>query len=396
MNRLVIVVYDRIQNLKQWWACWQVCDHRDFELIIIHSDNGTNEIKDFCHANRISYIKRPNVGYDIGAFQEFCKLEDWDKIMWCTDDIFPMSKDFLSPYVEKLTEGVGVVCTDLSPHVKTHIRTTGFMIKREVAIKLTFPADPVTTKEDCYQFEHRSRNAFYEQIIRMGLKVVQVAPRETSPMWDCGYKRRLPRGPEHFKVFPKRNKVAVICPIYNSYPQIISSFTQQTHKDWEMVLIHDGPSEIDLKPFITDPRVQYIETETRVGNWGHALRDWALKNIDSLIPDADYVVITNADNYHVPVYLEYLLKGFQNNPMAVASYCSDMVHSYKAWQVIPCRLKLGYIDCAGVLVRKDVAKETGWRDTESHSSDWIYFNDIISKYGADKWVMVKGTLLIHN
>jgi len=73
-----------------------------------------------------------------------------------------------------------------------------------------------------------------------------------------------------------------------------------------------------------------------------------------------------------------------------------MVHSYKTWQVIPCSLRLGFIDCAGVMARKDVAHEVGWRDTQSHSSDWTYFNDIIQKYGADKWTKVQGCLLIHN
>ena len=86
----------------------------------------------------------------------------------------------------------------------------------------------------------------------------------------------------------------------------------------------------------------------------------------------------------------------------VASYCSDMVHSYKPsggnnkWGVIPCSMQLGYIDCASVIVRKSVAVEIGWRDINGHSSDWTYFSDIIKKYGANRWAKVPGCLFVHN
>lgn len=390
---VAVVVFDRFENIRRWVNCW---GKQDAELIIIHNYNGSDEIKNYCEKEGVKYIRRANVGFDIGAFQDVCRerLEgfpnDWDKLLWCCDDTFPMTKDFITPFI-----GEGVVCTDLSPHVKTHIRTTGFMIDKATSLKIKFDVDPIKTKEDCYQFEHKSRNAFYEQMMLLRIPIKQVAPRETSPLWDSGYKRRLDRGREHEALFPSKSKVTFICPIYNSYPQIISSLILQTHANWELILIHDGPNETGLKDLINDSRIKYIETETRGGNWGHHLRKYCLENLDTLSPHADYVVITNADNYHVPVYTEYLLRGLQNNPNAVAAYCSDMVHSYKAWQVIPCSLKLGFIDCAGVMIKKRIACEAGWRDIQ-HSSDWTYFNDIIQKHGADKWVKVPGCLLIHN
>lgn len=389
---VVLIVYDRFENIKQWINVWKECEQKR-ELIIIHNYDGSDKIKELCDG--VKYIRRENKGLDIGAFKDVCKEQlagfnnDWDKMLWITDDTFPMRKDFITPYLDKLTGDVGVVCTDLSPFVKTHIRTTGFLIRKEVALKLQFT--DILTKEDCYQFEHRSPNAFYEQVLRLGYKVIQVEARETSPLWDSGYKRRLPRGSEHEKVFPKNSKVLFICPVYQSYPQIISSLILQTYQNWELLLIHDGPNTTGLKELINDPRIKYIETEKRAGNWGHSLRQWAL----TLPTDSDFIVITNADNYHVPVYIEYLLNGFRDNPASVACYCSCMVHSYKAWQIIQCSLKLGFIDCAGVMVRANVAKETGWHDM-AHSSDWTYFNDIIKRYGADKWTKINGCLLTHN
>lgn len=396
---IVVIVYNRYSNIARWIDAWKQCNQHGAQLIIIHNYNGSDKIEKICQRERITYIKRENKGFDIGALQDVCKerLEgfpnDWDKLLWCADDTFPMSKDFLTPFLEEYD---GVICTDLSLYVKTHIRTTGFMISKEISKKILFEKEPIITKEDCYQFEHRSLKSFYEQMIHFKILVKQVAPREISPLWDSGYKRRLDRGKELENIFPSCSLVTLICPMYNSYPQIISSLIMQTHKHWRLLLIHDGPNEMDYGELIKDHRIRYIETEKRIGNWGHGLRAWALSNMDELVPGTDFIVITNSDNYHSPVYIEYLLRGLENNPDKVAAYCSEMVHSYKAWQVIPCSLKLGFIDSAGVMVRKDMACEVGWKDITSHSSDFTYFSDIIKKYGADKWEKVPGCLFVHN
>jgi hypothetical protein len=80
-----------------------------------------------------------------------------------------------------------------------------------------------------------------------------------------------------------------------------------------------------------------------------------------------------------------------------------MVHSYLVpnldgtynYGIIPVKLKLGYIDCAGVMMRKHIAVESGWEDF-SHSSDWTYFKRVMDKYGVDSWNKVNGCLLTHN
>jgi len=404
---VAILVYDRLENIKTWIKCWKQCEHENAELVIVHNFHGESEkitFRNYCVKNNVRYIPRANVGFDIGAFQDVCRQrlegfpKEWENLLWVTDDTIPMQKDFLARFLKKLTPDVGVVCTEISPYVRTHIRTTGFLLRKSTAVKLVFPVDPVKTKEQCYQFEHRSENIFYTQVIRMGLKVVMADIPQNSPLWDMGYKRGLKRGKEHGKIFPNQGKITFICLIYNSYPQIISSLICQLYKNWEMVLIHDGPNETGLKDFITDKRIKYIETKERGGKWGHPLRQWALKEVKEgrMAVDSDYIVITNGDNYHMPEYCSYMLEGFTNNPEAVAVYCSDMIHNYVHWNVIPCSPKLGYIDCAGVMVRKDVAGSIGWRDIESHSSDWTYFEDIIKKHGIGSFIKIPGCLLVHN
>jgi hypothetical protein len=408
-----VVVYNRLNNIKTWINCWRQCNKEDTELIIVHNfyddESELKKFKDYCDSENIRYVPCNKKGFDIGRMQDVFKerLEgfpnDWENLIWCTDDTLPMSKDFVQIFVSKLNvPGTGVACIEISPSVTMHIRTTGFAIKKETSKKITFPADPVTTKAHCYAFEHRGQRnmIFYNQIKALGLQVVQVAKAENSPLYDTGYWKRLDRQAEHEKVFGGKagDKVVFICPIYDAYPQIISSLICQTHKNWELILIDDNPETTITKSVVdatNDKRINYIKRE-RKANYGHPHRQWALKELYNLCPDADYVVISNSDNYYAPVFLAYMLEGFRLNPLAKAVYCSAMVHSYIKWGILQCRLERGFLDCGGVMVKVTVACETGWNDVESHSADWAYFSDIIKQYGMKSFAVVKGCLFTHN
>lgn len=408
MKTLVcIIVYNRFDNLKRWLECWKKCDQTDTELVVIHNRDESIQSKDFfeaCMIHHVRYIPRPNKGMDIGSMKDFIdekidKLSTYvpptyDYLLWITDDTIPMSRDFVKQFTSKLTGRVGLTCMEISnKNSPLHVRTTGFCLRKETAQKLIFP-EKIETKEDCYRFEHRGGNmTLMKQIEAMGLKCEQIAPLPISPLWDIGNRAKLNRWEEHEAVFsdPVEPKVTVICPIYNNEnPAIITSLLNQTYINWELILVHDGPAK--NKVHIDDPRVFFRETISHKGNWGHYIRQEELNSID--LEETDYVVITNADNYHTPNYIEAMLKGFKKG--IVATYCAEMVHSYLGWKSQPCRLQRGHIDCAGVMVLAGVAKEIGWRDIESHSSDWTYFSDIIKKYGPESFAKVPGALLVHN
>lgn len=405
---VAVIVYDRFYNLVEWIRNWGSCSQQGAELVVIHNyanEGDRQSYQEFCNETGTRYIPRTNIGFDIGAFQDVSRnrlegFPEFDLLLWCPDDNLPMRKDFIYQYAQKMTPNVGVVAMEVSKSVRRHIRTTGFMVTREVCNRLQFVADPITTKEQCYHFEHRGgHQTFLDQVTRMGLVTRQLSDISVACFWDSGFKRYKNREKEHYMIFPKEaqstGKVAFICPVYNSYPEIISSLINQTHKNWILYLIHDGENSTGLRKLIehiNDPRIIYTETAERVSKWGHPLRQEYLNKLKN--SDFDYVVITNADNFHAPTYCEYMLRGFTNGQ--VATFCSEMTHSYVAWGVIKCRLQQGFLDCAGVMIRKDVACSVGWQNVEAHSADWLFFNDIITKYGADKFAMVPGNLLVHN
>lgn len=402
-NFVCIIIHDRYYNLERWLHCWKRSLHHDFELVVIHNiDYDLTEYKDLCDKYNVKYIRRSNVGYDIGTFQDVCyeRLEgfdnNWDKILWITDDWFPMDKNFIKQYVNHYQKGITeVVCTEISNECKRHIRTSGFLISKSLSKRLIFDTERIITKDDCYNFEHRSNNAFYEQVVNMGYRVEMVAPLNVAPLWDVNARANLNRMEEHNNLFYSNQKVIVICPIYFCFPQIISSMINQTHKDWELYLIHDGKGDkkiTDYVKLIDDPRIIYIETNERSGNYGHSIRKDYLNKIRH--SDGDFVLITNGDNYHTPNCLKTLIGGFDSGVMA--TYCESMAHSYINWKIIESRLERGYLDCASVMVRKDIACLVGWNDVETHSADWNYFEDIANKVGWHTFRKVEGCLLIHN
>lgn len=210
---VAIIVYDRLHNIDRWIKCWNLSEQHGADFIIIHNyDTEDQQIpfRNLCEANNVKYIPRKNTGMDIGALQDVFRgrLEgfpnEWDYLFWCPDDTIPMSKKFLSYYIKTVGGGTGVACLEISKEVKTHIRTCAFMIDQGTASQINFPCDPIITKADCYQFEHRSNDAFYEQVKKLNKSIIQIVPDiKQAPLWDTHCRAGVRRWAHHYHEFPK-------------------------------------------------------------------------------------------------------------------------------------------------------------------------------------------------
>ncbi len=198
-------------------------------------------------------------------------------------------------------------------------------------------------------------------------------------------------------------KVTIICPIYNSYPQIISALICQTYTNWKLLLVHDGPNSTNLKKLVAytdDKRIHYWETAERKHNWGHHIRKECLEKMDQLSHNTDFVLITNPDNWYAPIYLEKMVGGFDKN--TIACYPGAFVHGYLSPQpdgdykfgTIETKLELGWIDCGCPLIRKKAACLVGWPSMEIYS-DWDYLKGVIDRFGATSFKRIPGTLFVH-
>ena len=202
------------------------------------------------------------------------------------------------------------------------------------------------------------------------------------------------------QIAQQKRRVIFVCPIYESYPVVAHSLLMQTVNNWELLLIHDGPSFTGVKGTVErtlkDPRIHYMETEARQGLWGHPIRRWAIEQLSTgkLCPGGTHVVVTNPDNYHMPSYCEKMLVGFRS-PRIVATYCASIVHNYIDWEVMHSRVERGAIDTCGFMATIPVAAERGWF-SDDHSADWFYMEAIYKKYGQRGLQQVPGCLAVHN
>jgi hypothetical protein len=193
---IVVCIYDRFENLKKWVHSWNLCDKMGAKLVVVHNVDKfkSNPFANYCKANGIMYIRRQNIGYETGIIQDVFlnRLRvryDWDALLFCTDDTIPMRKNYLSYYINEISKpDVGAACMEVSGVWTPHIRTTGFCVTREVANKIHWIHDPVSTKEHCYFFEHQGfEDTIMSQILKMDKRVIQLSSIKESVLWDTDH-----------------------------------------------------------------------------------------------------------------------------------------------------------------------------------------------------------------
>jgi len=102
------------------------------------------------------------------------------------------------------------------------------------------------------------------------------------------------------KVYNHTYKFSIIIPYHHTVAnssdinKLLESIDEQTFKDFEVLLIHDGPNPeaSDLKTSVTYTyKLEYIETKYRYDDWGHSLRDMGIKS-----SNGEYLLFLNCDN----------------------------------------------------------------------------------------------------
>jgi len=151
---------------------------------------------------------------------------------------------------------------------------------------------------------------------------------------------------------------------------LIGSFIVQTNPDWILHIVHDGAAPQQIYEAInsySDPRIQFECTPQVNGHWGHPNRGAMLRKLT--LNHRDYVLITNDDNYYVPIFVEEFFKECRK-PCTGFVYC-DTLHSYQKYDVLKTELKENHIDMGSFIVRLDVARKVGFKHRH-FSADGTY------------------------
>ena len=175
---------------------------------------------------------------------------------------------------------------------------------------------------------------------------------------------------------------------------LLYALQAQTWVNWVCEITHDGPG-VEIGEFNDiDPRIKFMVTHERKGSHGHPHRQGALNRL--MDQGCDWLLMTNDDNYYVPVFLEWLLSEAYTDvgDLSCDMVWCDMVHSHKLWQPLQTMLCRGRIDLGGFLVHRDVARKVPF-DDHSFAGDWTYVERICEQ--TMRTVRkVYATLFVHN
>lgn len=334
-----VLVHDREQNLRRWCEIWNRISPSNAELRIIHNvhrpDSGFDKI---CESHKIKYYPRQNNGMDIGAFQDVCLRRlpnfeyNFDLILWCPDDILPMSEKFLEPHLHRLP-GLGATCYEISQEITTHMRTTGFCVSIDILDKIKFPAPEISTKQHCYDIEYGAFN-LWRQITGLGLAVIQPEKIEYASLWDSGYNgqeraTRKNRLSEFNKKWGYTSKSIICVVVYNRINNIkhwMECWHECDTTDSELVIVHTG-DDLICKQICDENGIKYIKRINRGYDIG-VFQDIAKNRLEGF-PSYDNLFFFTDDSFPMRRdFIPYWLSKLSFNVGVVCAEVSNIVQPH--------------------------------------------------------------------
>lgn len=193
-------------------------------------------------------------------------------------------------------------------------------------------------------------------------------------------------------------KLKIICVAYErpiAMRGLIDCFLLQTNPNWELTIIHDGKASQNVWNTVNlynDNRIVFSETEQRNQQFGHPNRKMMIEKL--IESNVDFVLITNDDNYYVPVFVEYMSGMISPNVGMI--YC-DSVHSHFQYIHHKTCVMVDHIDIGSFIVRIDIAKRIGFTGT-TFNADGVYAMQCanLCKVHGLRVIYIPKPLFVHN
>lgn len=184
-NLVCVVTHNRKNLVGRWLRAWNNAEKFGSKIAVFHACD--NKIPDQDEMNNIlSYYPDfyiPFINSPLKdmralhiALRDVFEFPEWKNIFWFTDDMMPMRRDFLYPFVDKLKENVGLVAQCYEPindsYTKTvgfgclpHIRTVAYGLSRAAADSIIFPYVG-EEQERPYLLEHGKIGLYEDHILK--------------------------------------------------------------------------------------------------------------------------------------------------------------------------------------------------------------------------------------
>lgn len=196
------------------------------------------------------------------------------------------------------------------------------------------------------------------------------------------------------QLFSHRFKFSIVIPYHHSVVdskqvnELVDSLKAQTYKNFEVLLIHDGPNPDS--EHIKREGITYVETEDRFNDWGHSLRD-----IGITLSRGQYILFLNCDNVLYGNALEEI-KELSESPIEAAFSYGDYVFSSRDIVIFPILLKGQTTDGFHLFRESGSSKDlilTGYPPQKNYidcmqlvmrRSKWVYYGGWYDKtFAAD-------------
>ncbi|MGI0107072.1 glycosyltransferase family 2 protein [Salinimicrobium sp. WS361] len=121
--------------------------------------------------------------------------------------------------------------------------------------------------------------------------------------------------------------ISIIIPSYNRANLIadtLSSVVNQTHKNWEIIIVDDGSTDNTaemIEPFLSDPRIKYLKRPEDKLPGGNAARNYGYE-----MSSGEYIKWLDSDDLLQPHCLELQLENLEQNKSEV-SFCRSRFFS---------------------------------------------------------------------
>jgi len=200
-------------------------------------------------------------------------------------------------------------------------------------------------------------------------------------------------------------RITIYCVAYRRYSQLlvlVHSFMCQTFHNFRLVVIHDG-YDITMERLLSwlkksyPDRFDFFFTEKRYNDYGHSLREIAIERCDS-----EFIMLTNDDNYYVPLFLQLMFEKVERDKLDLV--LCDMIHSHEqpggrpqgSYSTFITEPRMFCVDIGCFIVKTQLAKAVGFRD-KTFSGDGTFVEDIM-RLGDNvvKWGKVDKVLFVHN
>ena len=167
----------------------------------------------------------------------------------------------------------------------------------------------------------------------------------------------------------------------------LKSLAAQTFKDFELIIVHDGPKPTSYHEYdVAGIDLKYLETDKHYGvygteefyagyGWGHHSRDLGMR--ESV---GDYIINFNIDNILYPDALETINdKLNKTNADCLVFACKHEKFGINYFSGVP--PVMGKVDMLQCVVSRSAWESVGWWYRYDHSADGYIFQELVNRYG---------------